>query len=289
MKKYIFSIILSLILLSNSAFAKEKLTILNAGSKTGSYAQQSTALAQDLPEFYEIDLKIPGDHCTAINMLQNIKGPVIMPWASDFEAIGRDGIGCATYSFEPKQVLRYNSDSMQICSLNFNSIDKEKHTIGHTVPKFVFERSIYAANNTMNVNLKPIPYDGSGAVILALINGEIDFSMTTPKHSKKILDQGGKCFWEFSDSKTTSLVPLQNVDPNNKRLSVGYDTVWLAINMDDSQIEEIKKIFYKIYNLKGSAINTYSQDGVLLNVGWNLESNLIKEKWEKSVSNMQEK
>ena len=45
-----------------------KLTILNAGSKTGSFAMQMTAVSKDLQEYYNIDLKIPGDYCTAVQM-----------------------------------------------------------------------------------------------------------------------------------------------------------------------------------------------------------------------------
>ena len=291
MKKITLFIFLKLFLFVFPALsANEKLVILSTGSKTGAYAQQSTALAQDLRKFYEIDLKIPGDQCTEINLLKNIKGPVLMPWASDFEAIGRDRIGCATYSFNAKQVLRYNEDSMQVCSLHFDSIGKNiPYTIGHTVPKFVFERSVYAVNETMSTKFKPIPYDGFGAVMLALKIKEIDFAMTSPKASKKIIEQGGKCFWEFSDSKTTNLVPLQNLDPNNKKLTVGYATVWLAINMDDSQIKKIKKIFHDVHIDKATAINSYSQSGTLLNVIWNLDPSQIEKKWEIAVSNLQEK
>ena len=41
------------------------LTILNAGSKTGSFAMQSTAYAQDLGSAYNVTLDIHGDYCVA--------------------------------------------------------------------------------------------------------------------------------------------------------------------------------------------------------------------------------
>ena len=41
-----------------NADTKSKLTILNAGSKTGSFAMQMTAISKDLQKYYNIDLKI---------------------------------------------------------------------------------------------------------------------------------------------------------------------------------------------------------------------------------------
>ena len=104
MRKIILTLIFSCVLLGN-AFAKDSLTIINAGSKTGSFAMQMTAVSKDLQKHYDIDLKIPGDYCTAVQMLKSIKAPVLMPWANDFEAVGRDGSGvhhtdgvyCSTY------------------------------------------------------------------------------------------------------------------------------------------------------------------------------------------------
>ena len=77
MRKIILTLIFSCLFVANS-FAKETLTILNAGSKTGSFAMQMTAVSKDLQKYYNIDLKIPGDYCTAVQMLKSIKGPVLM-------------------------------------------------------------------------------------------------------------------------------------------------------------------------------------------------------------------
>ena len=145
-------------LFATTSFAKDKLTILNAGSKTGSFAMQMTAVSKDLQKYYNIDLKIPGDYCTAVQMLKNIKGPVLMPWANDFEAIGRDGSGCATFEVEPAQVVRYDSTVMHLCSINHDaaSLMTNIHTVGHTTPVGPFSRAVLALNDSFGARLKPI-------------------------------------------------------------------------------------------------------------------------------------
>ena len=176
MRKIILTLIFSCVLLGN-AFAKDSLTILNAGSKTGSFAMQMTAVSKDLQKHYDIDLKIPGDYCTALQMLKNIEGPVLMPWANDFEAIGRDGNGCATFEVKPAQVVRYDSTVMCLCSVKHNgeSLMKNQHTVGHTMPAKPFKRALEAINNSFGAKIKPIAYDGSGATKTGLYNGEVDY------------------------------------------------------------------------------------------------------------------
>ena len=62
MKKIIIMIVSLLIFTFSgiqSSFAKDKLIILNAGSKTGGFAMQMTAMSKDLTPYYDIDLEFP--------------------------------------------------------------------------------------------------------------------------------------------------------------------------------------------------------------------------------------
>ena len=204
-----------------NSFAKETLTILNAGSKTGSFAMQMTAVSKDLQKYYNIDLKIPGDYCTAVQMLKSIKGPVLMPWANDFEAVGRDGSGCATFEVKPEQVVRYDSTVMCLCSMKHDadSLMKNKHTVGHTTPVKPFSRAVLALEKSFGAKVKPIAYDGSGATKTGLYNGEIDYALvaTLRARIKEVhLDsssamfeytQGGKVLnvmWDLTSSEITN-------------------------------------------------------------------------------------
>ena len=284
MLKYIL-IFVSII--TSSAFAKDDITIINTGSSSGSFALQSTALSQDLTEFYNVKFENPGDACVAINLLGKTKTPAIIPWASDLEAVGRDGIGCVTYDFEPAQVLRYHSDAYQICTMQYDSLQGE-HTIGHTTPKFVFERVVGVLNSATGGSLKPITYDGSGDARKALLGGEIDFAILSPKHAGRVMKEGAKCLWEFSNNTSSEVIALQNEYPNTKGLSLSTDIVFLAVNMESKQIESLKEQFKTVHLSQGTAMNEYTGNGTVFDILWDLPSDEIVSRWESSVVALQQ-
>ena len=289
MKKIILTLIVSSFFITSS-FAKDSLTILNAGSKTGSFAMQMTAVSKDLQKFYNIDLKIPGDYCTAVQMLKSMKGPVLMPWANDFEAIGRDGKGCATFDVAPSQVVRYDSTVMCICSMKYDaeSLMKNKHTVGHTGPALAFRRAVLALSESFGATVKPIAYDGSGATKTGLYNGEVDYALISIKHGRDIIKNGGKCFYEYSANKNSDLVALATLDPKNKLLIAGFDAVWLALNMTNKEVAKLKAKIKEVHMDPSSAMYEYTQGGKVLNVMWDLTADQITEQWETSVKNLQE-
>ena len=107
---------MTIALASTPAFAAEKLTIINSGSKTGGFSMQSTAYAADLAKDYDVTLVNPGDRCVALgSLLPKIDGPVLMPWASDYEAVGRDG-GCVKFDINTAITLRYDSAPLFVCT-----------------------------------------------------------------------------------------------------------------------------------------------------------------------------
>lgn len=289
MKKLIL-LFVTVCLFATNSFAKDKITVLNAGSKTGYFAMQMTGISKDLSPFYNIDLKIPGDYCTAIQMLKNIDGPVLMPWANDFEAIGRDGNGCATFDVDPSQVVRYDISTMCLCSMTYGaeSMIVNDHTVGHTVPAKPFNRAINAVNTSFGSKLKPIAYDGSGAVKTGLYNGEVDYVMLTLKHGKEIIANGGNCFYEFSSDPNGNFEALGTLDPNNKLLIAGYDAVWLALNMSDDEISVLKNHIKQAHDDPNSAIYTYTEGGKAIKIMWDLPAEEITNMWENSVRNLQD-
>tara|TARA_R100001509_G_scaffold79635_2_gene44686 strand:- start:358 stop:1221 length:864 start_codon:yes stop_codon:yes gene_type:complete len=284
------TLLITFLLFGSIANAKEDITLLNAGSKTGSFAIQMTTLSQDLGNQYDVDLKIPGDHCTALNMMDDIKGPFIMPYANDHEAIGRDGDGCATLSFEPSQVIRYDTTAFAICSMNGdnNAFMETSNTVGHSLPATVFARSIQSINDSFGADLTPIPYDGSGATKTALYNGEVDYVLLSIKHGRDIMSNGGKCHYEFSNDADSELIALGTLDTNNKQFIAGYDAVWLAYNMTDEQIANIKSLIADIHANPSSGMYEYTNGGKNLKYFFDLTSEEIMYRWESSVSNLQE-
>jgi len=285
-----YVMLVSLVLFASTSFAKDRLTVLNAGSKTGYFAMQMTAISTDISPFYDVDLKIPGDYCTAIKMLKNIKGPVLMPWGNDFEALGRDGTGCATHVVDPRQVVRYDITVMCLCSMKYDaqSMMKNAHTVGHTVPAKPLHRAIEAINNSFGTQLKPIAYDGSGATKTGLYNGEVDFAMLSFKHGTDIIKNGGSCSYEFSADPQGNFQALGLLDPSNKLLIVGYDAVWLALNMTDDQIALLKDRIFSAHQNPNSSIYGYTDGGKAIKIYWNMTAEETTRRWETSVENLRD-
>ena len=198
------------------------LTILNAGSKTGSFAMQSTAYAQDLGSAYNVTLDIPGDYCVAVKgILPTIDHAVLMPWASDFES-------------------------------------------------FIFARLIDRINDVYGTEHTNVPYDGSGATRTALINGEVDYVLTYPKHARYIEQNGGQCLFSMDDAE------------NN--LALTADTVWLAFNMDANETELLRQKVRDLHADCDSAIATYSDCGKNLQIDLTATDEDIMQTWEQSVN-----
>jgi len=288
MKK--IAILITLLIFGTVANAKDSITLLNTGSKSGSYAVQMTTLSKDLSNTFNVDLKIPGDYCSAAQMIDKIKGPLLVPFANDFEAIGKAGMGCDILTFEPKQVVRYDSTAFAICSMNGSNdaFMKDSVRVGHSLPATVFQRQIQAINDSFGAKLSPVPYEGSGNTKTALYNGEVDYVLLSIKHGRDIMKNGGKCHYEFSNDANSDLVALGTLDKSNKQFIAGYDGVWLAYNMTDDQIENLRSIISGIHNDPSSGMYSYTNGGKNLKVYFDLSSAEIVYRWKSSVANLQE-
>lgn len=274
-----------------SSFANPKLVILNAGSKTGSFAMQMIAIFKDLEPYYNIDLKIPGGPCKALRMLKSIKVPTLMPWANDYEAIGRDGGAgsCGTFDVKPSQVVRYGVTAMYVCSMKHDaeSFMKNSHTVGHTQSK-AFARAVNAVNKSFGAKLKPVGYDGSGATKTGLYNGEIDYALLSAKHGQKVIKNGGQCFYEYSADENSPYIRLATLDPSNKFLNISMSDVWLALNMNADEIEKLRKLVRTLHNDSSSAIAGYVGTRGIPRIIWDLSDAEITKNWELSVETLQE-
>ena len=274
-----------------SSFAKDKLIILNAGTKTGSFMIQMTAISKDLEPYYNIDFRAPGDYCKAIAMQRNMNVPTLMPLANDYEAVGRDGLAgsCGTFPIEPSQVVRYGVNAVYVCSMKHDaeSFMKNSHKIGHTHGG-AYPRAVNAINESFGADLKPVGYDGSGATKTGLYNGEVDYVMLSAKHGQKVIKNGGQCFYEFSADKNSPYIPLATLDPSNRFLTLSLSDVWLALNMNADETEKLRTLIRSIHNDSSSAISAYIGKRNLPKVIWDLSEDEINEKWELSVQNLQE-
>ena len=280
MKKILMSIVLAAAFASSAA-AADKLTILNSGSKTGGFSMQSTAYSQDLADVYDVELVNPGDRCVALGtLLPKIDGPVLMPWASDYEAVGRDG-GCVKFDINSAITLRYDSAPLFVCTRG-RDIAADSGRVAHTVPADgPLARVVHEFNNEFGTAHKPVVYDGSGDARLALINGEVDYALLSKKHVLVVTE---------ADSAITCEQSLASAGPNslpaetgNPKLAFGWDMTWMALNMTDVQAAQLKSAMMENHLNCESAIGTWTKCNSVYTTRWDLTPDEINGRWEPMV------
>ena len=283
--------ITTLALCSTFASALE-FTVLNTGSKTGGFGVESNAYQQDLAKANKIEYVSPGQYCAAYNILSKMTTPVLFPWANDWEAMGRDGKGCATMKFKPEQIVRFNTDPMFVCSLKSEFTRAgftergRGYRVGHTAPDFAYRRTVLAVNESFGTQHKPVTYDGSGAVKTALLNGEVDYALLSTKFVGEIESAKGTCHYTMSSQERLGKPGIGKLDPKNKRLLLGNTTLWLMFNVDAKTALAVKSQLEAIHADPSSAINKAMPAG--LTIDWKQSTDSIITDWNQSVVNMQQ-
>ena len=274
-------IAMTVALFSTAAVAADKLTIVNSGSKTGGFSMQSTAYSTDLAKDYDVTLVNPGDRCVALgSLLPKISGPVLMPWASDYEAVGRDG-GCVKFDITKAITLRYDSAPLFVCTRS-GSIAKDSGRVAHTVPvDGPLARVVAEMNKQFGTAHKPVVYDGSGDARLALINGEVDYALLSKKHVLVVTaaDKSITCDQSLASAGPNSL-PAQTGNP---KLAFGWDMTWMALNMTPAQANRLKMRMMEKHLDCSTAIGTWTKCNTVYNTQWNLSTDEISSRWEPMV------
>ena len=271
----------SIALFSTTAFAADKLTILNSGSKTGGFSMQSQAYSTDLASSYDVNLVNPGDRCVALgSLLPKIDGPVLMPWASDYEAVGRDG-GCVKFDINDAITLRYDSAPLFVCTRG-GFISKDSGRVAHTVPADgPLARIVQEFNNQWGTTHKPVVYDGSGDARLALINGEVDYALLSKKHVMVVTetDPAITCEQSLASVGENSLPQMTG----NPKLAFGWDMTWMALNMTQEQADGLKLRMMENHLNCDSAIGTWTKCNSVYTTRWDLTEDEINSRWEPMV------
>ena len=171
-------------LISSAAFA-DKLYILNTGSTGGSYNAQTQAWAKDLGDDYEIEL-IQSKGCEkALALMSKIEGNVLTMFSGNW--VKREG--CAplmptetnhVYTDHKIGLIFSRTDSTQ-------ALLEDGVTVAYNSGREHYIQHIAEANG---VSLNPIEYKNSKEIVLAVLNGEVDFGYTdSAKHVWKNADQ----------------------------------------------------------------------------------------------------
>lgn len=265
-------------------------TVINTGSKTGGFFRSSNALQQDLAKSMSVEYVNPGQYCAAYAALKKMTGPVLFPWANDFEAAGRSGEGCATIPLKADEIVSYARDTYRVCSAK-PEMTKERFVkagesarVGYSTPAFAFENTVQAVNKSFGTKHVGVTYDaGGGAVKTALVNKEVDYVILWPSFANEVIANGtAKCFWSTGKETLDGMEGIASKDPSNKKLIIGSDTVWLLKNATPAQAAEINKRVQAAYADQNSAIAAQAKKSSPID--FNKSKASIIEDWEDAVN-----
>lgn len=250
--KYMVAALLASSAMMASAQSVQELTIVNTGSKGGGFFLESNSFSQDLERTgkYKVNFINPGNACIAAAAVNKTQGPVLFPWESGIEAVGRsnNNPACTFLPLEASKIVRIHYDVFQVCSASA-SMNQEKlltrgssYKIGHTTPPSMFISAVAGMNKSFGTAHSPILYvNGSSSSIVALTNGEIDYAFIESKLARQYVKSGGNCFAQMStQSDNPKLVPLAKLDPANKSLQLGYYVTFILLNADTATFAKIK-------------------------------------------------
>lgn len=251
--------IISALLLTSIAHAETQLTVLNTGSKTGGYSQQTMAYFSDLAKQYDtINLVNPGNKCVAIkSLLPKIEGPVLLAWGSDMEAQQRVG-GCgATVDVTKAPIVRFVEKYHAVCQANSKlNVTKDSGRIGFNASTAeMYIATINSMNKAFKTNHKNVAYDGWGNAKIALLNGEIDYVIVPPPGDKQVMDEGGFCNYDLSRGEKS----LFTLDNQNKDLVSSNIDAWLAWNMSDEEAKNLAQKLQKAHFECDTAISKWQK------------------------------
>lgn len=273
------------VLTLGTAHAAE-LTILNTGSKTGGFSQQSLAYYTDLATEYDtVNLVNPGNRCVAFNsILPTLDGPVLMPWGSDLEAVGQTG-GCATFDVTTAPIVRFVEKYQYMCQMDTDlDITEDSGKIGHNVPKNgPFSKTVEGINESFGTDHRGVAYDGWGAAKIALLNGEIDYVIVSPPGHEQIAEQGGICKFELSRGENS----LYNLNPEGNNLVSSNIDAWVGYNMTEEQAKDLQSKLKEAHYSCDTAISKWQQgcdsEGTAIQKSeWDINETHI-ERWNDSV------
>ena len=273
------------------ANAKDDLTILNTGSKTGGFSKQSLAYYTDLSKYKKdfglVNLVNPGNPCVAINnLLPKIDGMLIMPWGSDMEAKYPTACG-ATIDMTKARVIKFVEKYQYLCTANGQvDVTRDAGRVGFNKVNGGLPKTIKAINDSFATKHKQVGYDGWGAAIIAMFNGEVDYVIVSPPGNAQVEAKGGECMplsrsddslWSKHDSKSK----------NPDLVASNIDT-WLVYNATDEQAKsltaKIKKVHFECDTSMSKLMQGCDKEGTSIQTNeWKVNKQFFT-RWEDSVA-----
>ena len=249
-----------LLLISSTVFAKERLYLVNAASKTGTYNAIMSAYAEDLSTYYNIEY-IQGNGCIrAESMIKNIKEPTFVIWQGLDTVDYILGETTACNVMPTKENFIRADIKYPVLSTAKDTVTRERLftqeslTVG--VHKNSLERWFVGFARYHGLNYKIIRYKNSDEIALAIVNKEIDIGLTNTKSYSK---HQGRIQGLFSFNPAGEL-GLPSIRAATKFNSESNDTtVFFVNNMSVEQKKSLTAIIRKLHLNPNSNISQWYQ------------------------------
>lgn len=268
LKKIMLSVAITT--MSMSAFAKDKLYVINPGSTGGSFNATMSAYAEDLKQHFDVEY-VQGKKCAnADRIIQNLsenRQPIFTMWMTTrYVPEARVGMGIEACNRLPAiddfvradftyGILYTRADGPSRQDI----LDKTKKLkIGLTTP--AGEKLVQGFLDAEGLQHKFVMYNNSNDMILAVLAGEVDF--VYDNKPIKFLKQGDKVkgLYTFNPNGLKDTPALATVT-DYQYSAVGNANSFSAYNMTAEQIAKFRDVISKIHSDTNSNISKYYGTG----------------------------
>lgn len=246
MKKILYITTLLSTLIITPVLAKEKLYAINSGSLTGSHSVMTAAWANDLAEDYDVQI-VQAKGCAKTEaILEKLEGQHAIynyssNWNSKEACVGVAPTSNSLVYADAVVGIVFTKDK------NETSFITEGVSVAYTNDSTAVWLDEVAATN--NIEFNKIRYDGSQELVIAVMNGEVDFAITTsPKH-----------FFEKSkELKAVYNLSSEEIDgvPSLHTIGASSTTKISSVVYSGPDINKVRNDMIESYD-EGSSMNNY--------------------------------
>ena len=259
MKKTLLSIITAITLLAAPAFAAstEKLYIVNSGSTNGTFNAILSAYATDLKTMYDVEYVQAKGCSKASAILKKIKG------AKAFYI--SQGIQAAALPTCSKDVFQPTPDKIIASDIKFGMIfgptgsDVSKLTKGNIKIAYnsnVNEKWLNSLDQSLEVKNTHVKYKNSTAVVLAVLNGEVDLGFVNS--TKKVWKQKEKLvgLLSLNPEGDNGVPPLSGVTKFNGAEKGQVDNFFVQ-GFSESELVKFRKTIANLHKTNSTVGSWY--------------------------------
>ena len=248
------TLIVSAMMAASPAIAEDVTFVIPGGTK-GVFMAQAVSHTEDLTRLgYSTDIGAPGDTCSAAELVNNSDHPTLFIWGSDSEAGAQMGDGCLAPEFSAEDVIAVSYNPVFVCTMDAD-IDPlvGDHKLGVWLSvATVHTSAVNHLNSVAGSNLTPIPYDGSGSVLTALTNGEIEVALLPRARAEIVKESGGTCNYMFANADQDATVKSLVETYSDSKLNLTSMDVIVAKNWNNTDVHALMQ---DIYNDTASSVS----------------------------------